>query len=476
MKQVFVTLLFVVLHQSYSTAQQTLDLRQCISFAQENSLTVKQGQLSMQTTAVTLAQSKANRLPNAVASINNSLNSGRSIDLTTYQFLQKVNFLNSLSVGGNVVLYNGGRLNNTIKQNEFSLAANQADINQTLNDLALSVSQAYLSVLVAEETMSTLLDQAKITDDQMKRTLRLIEAGNLPANATLDIEAQQARNEQNMVTGQNNVDLAYLTLKQAMNMDLNANIKISVPANLAIPEISGFATPESIFMTAEQNQHNIKAGLLREEAAKVGVKVAKASRLPTISGSYQLVSNYSALAQQANGVTVREQALYNVDIPGIGTYPSITFSQPAATYGPYSYGSQIKDNFNQQIGINISVPIYDRRQARSDRERAEISVKSAELATQQTRINLKADITRALASAKAALKRYQATRKSVEAQELSFANVQKRYAAGTGNSFEVNTAQNNLAVSKSDLIQAKYDYIFRLKILDFYQGKTISLD
>jgi outer membrane protein len=457
----------ILLSFSSLFAQEEWDLSRCIKYAQENSLQVEQSNISLQNTALNKLQAEKSRYPNASASINPSVNSGRSIDLSSYQFVQKVNFFTSFSLGANMLLYNGGRINNTIKQENINIQAAQEDLKQINNNLALSISNAYLSILLAEETLKAAEEQKKQIETQLAQTQKLINAGSLAAMNAFDMEAQLAKQDLAIVNSQNAKDMSYLNLKQLMNYDFTKDLKIVVP-ELVVPENPTFLTLDALYNKALGNQPNIKAGELQEESAKIGVDIAKSALKPSLSAFANLGTNYSGNGQHSVG-TETYTVYQTVNIPQIGDIV-IPFEQKIAINERNPFFNQVKENFNQQVGLSLSVPIYSQQRSKIGIQRAELAVKNASLMTEQKKVQLKNDIANALASAKAAQKRYQAATKSLAATNKTLEAIQKKFTAGSANTFETTTAQNNLTLITNELLQAKYEYLFRIKILEFYEG------
>ncbi len=467
-------ILFLLLGHFALQAQETWDLEKCIRYAQENSLLIKQNAINVENNKLDLTLAKRSRLPTADATLSQSLNFGRSIDPTTNTFQQQTIYANGYGISGGVPIYNGGRINHSIDQTEVSVRAAEEDLANVQNNLALNVAQAYLNVLLAEEAILALQEQQKQTENQMANTRKMIAAGTLPANTIFDLEAQLARNEQNIVNGQNAIDLAYLSLKQIMNFDPYTPILISKP-NINVLETAEVISAEAIYSLAEQNQPNIRANELREESARINVEVAQSALKPQINGFYQFQTNYSSLGKEVTGFTPVQQNLGDVEIPNVGTFPLLITTQ-APTLRNTPYFNQLGDNFRQAVGVSLSVPIYNGDRNKIQIERAKLGVVSAEIASEQSKVQLKADINQAIANARAALKRYNAALKTVNALEQALGNTRKRFDAGAASAFELTTAENSLLVSRAELIQSKYDYIFRLKILDFYEGKPIVLE
>jgi outer membrane protein len=448
-------------------AQETYDLARCVRQALDNSIQLKQAELNLENAALDNRGARQGRLPAVNASASQVFNFGRSIDPTQNTFVQRTVRANSFSVSGSVPIYNGGQISNNIKRTEFAAAAAAEDADELANDLALQVAQAYLNTLLAEEALQALGDQRKQTENQLAQTEKLIRAGALPANAVLDLEAQLARQDLNIVNGQNAVDLAYLSLSQLMQLPFGTEFRVQKP-QIPMPATAVFPTAKELYEMTEPRQPGIRAGEWREQSARMAVKVAQGAGLPSLVGFVNFQTNYSNLGQRIGGFAPQYDTLL-VDIPNTGQVP-VTFISQVPQFENNPFFSQLDQNFSQQVGISLSVPIYNQGRVKNNVARAELSVLGAEYATDLQRQQLFAEISQALLNAKSAWKRYEAAQKSVAAAETAYANAEKRFNAGTGNPFELTNAQNVLALSKIESIQAKFEYLFRQKVVEFYQG------
>ncbi len=452
-------------------------LQQCIEYAQDNNLAVQQTELNVQNSEITLHQSKMARYPNLNASTSLGLNSGRFFDPVSNAPATQTSQFNSLGLNTGMILYQGGRIKNSIKQSKINLEAAELDVEQSVQDMALQVSQAYLQVLLAKEQLESARANYEQVQKQLDQTLKMINAGMLPANNKLDLEAQQARSEQAVVAAENLLDISLITLKQSMSYDLSKDLNIETPeVEWEETDLSSISVQE-IYQSSLNNQPNIQAGLLREESAEIGVDLAKAGKLPTITLFGGVNTSYSSLAQTIDGFTTQTFSQpFDLEIPGQPTLSgSFNTSSDVPTFKKQPYFDQISNNLGQNVGVSVNIPIWNNHTNKSNIERAQIQKESIRIQNELLRQRLMIDIQNAYANALAAQKTYQAALKSNNSLKTSLENTQKRYNLGSANAFELNTATNNVVLAESELIRAKYDYIFRLKILDFYQGKPIKL-
>ncbi len=451
-------------------------LQECIQYARENNLTLRQAQYDIRTAELTKQENQFSRMPSLNASARGGYQFGRTIDPTTNTFNnQRIGF-NSYSLDANVIVYNGGRINNAVQQSDLNMRAAQLQAEATSNDIALNIASAYLSILLAEEQLDNARANLELSQEQLEQTDQLIDAGSLPINNRLDILSQIALNEQAIIDAQNQVAINYLNLKQLMQLDPNEELQIVAPEFIELPED---VNPQNlqldeIYTTALQTQPQIRAADLRMKSAVIGKDVARAGFLPSLSLFANLNSNYSSAFSSPIVEVVQsppQQAFIN------GDPATISFLSPTAVdFEQINYTDQIDQNFGQVVGVNLSVPIYSRHSNRINMERARLNVLNQEVANEQQRQQLKTNVQRAIADARAAYQSLAAADRSVEAAEVAYDNAEKRYDLGAINTLELTTARNTLDRARIDYIRAKYQYLFNIKTVDFYLGKALTLE
>ena len=457
-------------------AQETWTLERCINQAQENSRIVKQSQIAVKNAELIKKQDDWARYPSVSANTNLGFNFGRSVNPSTYSFENSTTNYNSWGISAGATLYNGGRINNQIKQSAIDIKAAQADLDQSVSNISLSVAQAYLQILLNEEQYENSRKRLQTSQSQLDRIDKQIKAGQLPSNAIYDLQAQAARDEQQIVAASNNVEIGYLNLKNLLELSPETPFKIERP-RIVIPtnvNPDGFMF-KTIYNQALNNQPQIRAADLRIKSAEMAVKIAQSALLPVLSVSANLNSNYSnTILDFTKAKTVVVPVDQQVIINGQTT--KVTFLQPQATDAPKKpYASQLGDNFGQGIGLNLSIPIFNGFSRQIGLQRQKLNVESQMLILDRDKQQLKTDVQNAIANARSAKKQYEAVQKTFDAQKAAFDAAEKRFQIGTSNSFEFAQSKNTLDTAERDLTVAKYDYLFRLKIVEFYEGKKLSL-
>jgi outer membrane protein len=477
MNNAFLISLICLLWSLPLAAQEQWSLERCIKYAMDNSISVKQSALNVANSELTDAQNKSDRLPNLNASGSYGLNLGRSINPYTNAFETRTSQYNSLGLNSGVTVYNGGRIRNSILQGQHDLSAARYDLQQTTENIALLVAQAYLSILLSEEQLGNAQRQLDDSNAQLQRTEKLIAAGSLPAANRSDLLSQVALDEQRVVEAQNSLDANYLNLKQLLQIDTDVPFEIERP-QIALPTNEGAGVSmSSVFATARNRQPSILAGEERVKSAEIGVDIARAAKLPTVSFGLGLSTNYSDVARNANLVSA--ETTYNPIsiIRQDGSTELIQFPSYSTvfSYSKIPYFEQIWNNLGGGVQLNVNVPIFDRNNAKIATQRARLNATNAALSLRQAEQDLRTDVQRAVADVRAADKQLAASIKTQAAAKMAFQNAEKRYQLGAGSFFDYSIAKNSLANAESSVLVARYDYIFKLKILDFYQGKPLRL-
>jgi outer membrane protein len=456
--------------------QEVWSLQRCIGHAQEQNLSLQQARANVRVTQLAESQAKASRLPSINANVNLSEQFGRTIDPTTNSFVNQGIFSNSLGVSASLPLYQGGQISNSIKQARWDAQAAEADAQQNANTLALSVAQAYLSILLAQEQLENAQNRVGLSQKQLTNTQKLIDAGTVPMADKFNVIAQIARDEQTAVVAQNSLDLSYLNLKQLLQLEPDYPLEVERP-NFVLPssdELSGLALAP-LYATAQNTQPSIAAGQFRIKSAESGIDVARAGYLPSVSLFANLNSFYSS--QNRTSIPTGNfttGAPSPVVINGVPTTLAFVFPETNRELVPYV--DQLDQTFGQGVGLSVNIPIYQNGRVRLSVERARLGLLSAQLQNNQTQQQLKNDIQTALNNARAARKQLDAAQKTFDATQTAYQNMEKRHALGAVNTLELNTAKNSMDIAENDLVVAKYDYLFRLKIVDFYLGKPLLIN
>lgn len=456
--------------------QEIWSLQRCVQHALDNSLSLQQSRLDLKQSEIDLNTAKLERIPSVSASSGYTFSFGKRIDPTTNDFINQQFNNQNMSLNAGVVVYNGGRIRNQIRQAQLDRRAARFESEQMENDIALEVAQSYLAILFAIENSSNARRSLEESRAQLDQIEKMIQAGSRPKNARLDLIAQEAQNEQLLIAAENEIELSYLTLKHLLQLDDTYDLQIEAPdVNVPADYNAEALDAQQIYEQALEWQPRVRAGDLRRENAEIGVLLAKTTMLPNISIGGSLLSNYSSLARR-QGDLIGSRLLSQPGIFINGEPVSFEVQSPTFDFNKVSYLDQLDENFGYGFGVSLNIPIFSQGQGKAGLESAELNVVRTEITNKQVKNELKTEIQRSVADVKAAKKQYEAAIRTAEATRVAYEDTQKRFDLGVANSFELTTAQNILDQAEVDLLISKYDYIFKTKVLDYYQGKPIILN
>lgn len=447
-------------------------LEECINYALDHNVNIKKQYLNVNYQEEILNQSKLGILPNVNAFASHGYNWGQRVDPFTNEFATDRVRSNNLYLQGDVNLFSGMQQLNTIKKNKILLDKAQYDSDAYKDDISISVATEYLQTLYYLEFVTIAKNQIEITNLQVERTRKLVDAGTLAKGDLLTIEAQQASEELSLVEAENNLSLAYLNLTQLLELPTTAGFEIEKP-EIGLVEPTALFTPEKIYNQALENRPEIKSAELGVESSIATLKIAKGSYYPRLSLSGSLGSGYSG----ANKVGFDEYQF----LPQIGKTQSgePVFANDTYTgYGGYKakpFDDQLSENLNETVGLNLSIPIFNGWSARSNVAQAQIGIENANLDLELQKNNLYKTIQQAYNDATAASNKNKAAQKKVKATTESFKYAEQKFNIGLINSVDYNNAKKEYNNALSELIQAKYDFVFRTTVIDFYLGKPLTL-
>lgn len=425
-----------------SFSQETWSLEKCIEYALTNNLQIKQSRLDMEIADENVLQSKGQFLPSVNGNAYHQFNYGRTIDPYTNQFATDWVQSSNFSIGADLVLFNGLQNYRNYQQNKYALEASRSGLKSTEYDIILSITQAYMEILFTIENLKVAYSQVATTEQQVERTRKLVNAGSSAQSDLLDIEAQLANEELNVVDLENQQSISYLNLLQLLQLSGETDFAIETPDSTSTVPEQLPPSPEGIIGIALSSYPSLQQAEYQKLNAESYLRLTRGGYSPTLSLSGRIATGYS----------------------GIRTYD---FSTEVMTFG-----DQFDVNLNRTIGFNLTVPIFNRFTTYTNVGKAKIQLEQANTAFEQEEQRIRQTIEQAYADAKAAYKRYYATEKSMRALEMSFNYAEKRFDVGAINAVDYTVAKNNLTQAQADLIRAKYEYRFRFLILQLYKGET----
>jgi len=471
---------------SFTTSAQTTekwDLRRCIEYAMKNSITVRQADITARTTEIALKQNQLTQIPNLNFNVSNGFSFGRTLDRTTNVYVSRSAMFQQLSMQSNAVLFNFNSQRNTIDAGKLTLERDRAFVNKARNDIGLMVAQQYLRSLLSKEQVELSRVVLRQTQFQLDNTRKLVEAGSLPEINAAELEATEARDSATVIQTNAQFQLDLLSLKAMLNLPADYPFELDAPPVESIPVDNILEQdPAAVFAMAMNSQPQIKANTLSLAAGQKLLAARKGQMYPTLSAFGQLNSNFNQFFLRTTGFNITgEQALGtfaksgNDRLPVFGpTGTQITENRSFSQLWQ-GYGQQLNDQFGKGIGLALNVPIFNGWSARANVERAKLDIERNKLSIERDTLQLKQDVYNAYQSALGAYQTYLARVKAVQTAERSFELASKRYNIGVMQTIEWLSNQNNLTRARIDKLVAQYNYVFSMKVLEFYKGQGLRL-
>ena len=454
------------------------DLQRAVDYAVQNNISVKQSDVQARITALQTKLAKGATIPNLNFNTQAGYNFGRNVDPTSNQFTNQKTFFQSYGLQTNVTLFNWFNIKNQVKAAQANEEASQLDIDRVRNDISLNVVAAYLQLLLATEQINIAKAQIALSDSQRIITRKQVEAGSMPELNAAQIESQLALDSSTYITAVSSMQQNKLQLIALLNLDAKQPFEVSIPDldKIPLPPLSELE-PDVLFQTATTTQPQQQVDSLRIISNQYTIKATKGAMYPTLSGFASLGSQYSSnypsyhidsfpVNQKVGAVTVGDSS-YNVFNPTTAYFQTV---------GKVPYFRQVTNlSFGQSIGLQLNVPIFNGRQLRTNYERAKLNLENSRLQLALDNQTLQQNIYTARANAEAAIQKFYSNQKAASYAEYANDLSRKRYEIGMLSTSDYLVVQNNLATSRFNLAAARYDYIFRIKLLEYYKFGKVQL-
>jgi outer membrane protein len=465
-----------------SSAQQKWNLKTIVDYAMANNINVKLNEVTAKISDISTKQSKLSQYPNASFSTNTGLNSGNNQDPTTFQRITQTYLNAGFQLQTSADIFNFYSKRNTIAANELDGKVAMATIEKTKSDIALLAANAYLQILLSIEQEKITTVRIKQTQAQLDNTRKLVKAGALPELNASQLEAQLAQDSLNYITAKGNTSVNIYQLKSLMNIDAGAAFDVDTPPIDKIPlEPIASLQPDYVYDMAVKNLPQQLVNDYKIKAAEKRVAVAKAAFYPTLSAFGALGSSYIAASSAAvspvfNGF--KPSGLI-ADAGGGVQYnvlqPDISFIKNGGRVRTGNFFGQVENNFQKSIGISVRVPIFSGGVQKSNFAISKLNINTLQYLEQQDNQKLKQDIYQAYNAAIIALEKFSASKKSIEISELNLNYASKRFNVGMLSTFDLITTQNNLLTAQLQYALNQFDYVFKMKVLEFYKGQGLRL-
>jgi len=441
----FLILIFtsLLLSQGLIFSQQKVwSLEECIRYAIDNNIQIKQQSIQTKVQNNSLDLAKMKLVPTLNGQGSHDYSFGRALDQNTYQFYNQTLQSDYFYLGGSVPVFNGLQNYNTIQKNKYLVLASEQDLQDISDNVALNVALVYLQILLNKELVAANENQLNITLQQIEKTKKLVDAGSVAKGNLLQIEAQAAQEELSLINTQNQLETSYLNLTQLLELKTPGGFEIEVPEIMVDPNSVITGNIDDIYQIAEGNRPEIKSSQMKLTASEYDLKIAKGAMSPRLSINYSVNTRYTYISGFNNE----------------------------------SFSTQIKNNRNSGVGLTMSIPILNGWQVNKNISNSALSVENSQYALEGTKKTLYKNIQQAYTDAVAALKKYNSSLKAVASTEESFRYTEQKFNVGMVTSVDYNAAKTQLLNSESDRSQAKYEYIFKTKVLDFYKGMPLNLN
>jgi outer membrane protein len=478
MNKIVLYCFFFILSTHYFTVAQSKKwtLEECVQYAFENNITIKQTELDSQISELDRSTAIGNFLPSINGNATHSWNIGLNQNITTGLLENQTTQFTSAGLNAGIDIYKGLQNQNRFRRAQLSIIGAQFQLLKIKDDIALNVANAYLQILFNIENLKVQQEQLAIDEKQLQRTEELVNSGSLPKGDILDIKATLASDRQRIINAENTLLISKLSLSQLLQLDKFQDFDVAEVTNEANPSDVMLQSPEAILAKARENRMELKIAKNNVSIAEKDVKIAIGSYQPTIQGFY----SFSTRASYADRITGIQIDQLNPIVPTgsfvnvAGTNFDVFEANRSFVFGKAApIFDQFSDNKGHNFGLQMSVPILNGFSARINVARNKVTLLKSKLALDQTEQDLERTIFTVYTDANGALKAFEAAKQTLEARENAYNYAKERYAVGMMNAFDFNQSQSLYATAQSELLRTKYDFIFRTKIVEFYFGLPI---
>lgn len=445
-------------------------LEECVTYAIQNNISIKQSELDSKMALIDKKSAVGRFLPSLNASASHSWNIGLNQDITTGLLQNKTTQFTSAGANVGIDIYSGLQNQNTLRKANLSIVAAKYQLVKMKEDIALNVANAFLQVLFNKENLKVQKEQLRINEKQYARSEELVKAGSIPRGDLLDVKATLALNNQNVITAENSLLISKLSLSHLLQLKDFENFDVVDDTDVKDENNIMAQTPSAIYEKAFEGRTELKIARTNLEIAEKNVAIAKGAFQPTLQGFYSFNSRV-AYSDRVTGVI--PNASNPTSIVGFveGTNQNVLSPNFTRVLGnPAPFFDQFNTNKGQSFGMQLSVPIFNGFSARNNVERSKVSLERSKIAVEQQNLDLQRNVYTAFADAKGALNAYESSVAALEARQGAYNYATEKYSVGLMNSFDFNQSQTLLTNAQSEVLRTKYDYIFKIKILEFYFG------
>lgn len=475
-KSLFLFITSGILLFNEARAQEKFTLEQCVNYALEHNLTIKQARFSQAISEEDLRYSKYNLLPSINGQASQNFNKGRNINPQTNLYVDQNLNSTYLSANADLVIFSGLQKLNQIKQNKYALLSQQSNVEKSKQDITLNVVSEFLSTLFNQELVRNYTNQLEVSKGQVEVAQKKADVGTITEADLLQFKAQQSTDEFNLTTAENQLTISLLNLRQLLNISADKPFEIIRPSEAELLSVETQYNAMNVYSEALKINPEIKRLEYLRLSSEKSLAVARGSYYPTLTIGASYSTNYSSIAELTTR-TPGDPAATEFYIPGTGGAPNTPVWGPTvnATSSPISFKDQIKNNVGSALGFTLRVPIFNGLQIRTGVNRSKIDYENSIVSEELAKNQLNKTVTQAVADLSTAEKKFQSAQSSFESLKKAYEYSQKRFDVGLINSLDLNIAKTNYSKAESESLQAKYDMIFKSKVIDYYLGKPLTL-
>lgn len=445
-------------------------LEECVTYAIQNNISIKQSELDSKMALIDKKSAVGRFLPSLNASASHSWNIGLNQDITTGLLQNKTTQFTSAGANVGIDIYRGLQNQNTLRKANLSIVAAKYQLVKMQEDVALNVANAFLQVLFNKENLKVQKEQLRINEKQYVRSEELVKVGSIPRGDLLDVKATLALNNQNVITAENSLLISKLSLSHLLQLKDFENFDVVDDTDVKDANNIMAQTPSAIYEKAFEGRTELKIARTNLEIAEKNVAIAKGAFQPTLQGFYSFNSRV-AYSDRVTGVIPNTSNPTSIVGFVEGTNQNVLSPNFTRVLGnPAPFFDQFNTNKGQSFGMQLSVPIFNGFSARNNVERSKVSLERSKIAVEQQNLDLQRNVYTAFADAKGALNAYESSVAALEARQGAYNYATEKYSVGLMNSFDFNQSQTLLTNAQSEVLRTKYDYIFKIKILEFYFG------
>ena len=449
-KLILVALLFVGITTSAQTKKWTL--QECVDYAIKNNISIQQSELDLETTAIGKKAAIGSFLPSINANASHSWNIGLNQNITTGLLQNQTTQFTSAGLNSNITIYNGLQNQNKLRKANLSIIAAQYQVSKMKDDISLNVANTFLQILFNKENLKVQKEQLSNDEKQQKKSEELVAAGVVARGDLLDVKATVALDKQKVIAAENNLFLSNLSLAQLLQIEDFQTFDIADVDYQASSSATMLEKPESIVEKAKQDRVELKIAKANLELAEKDVKIAKGAFQPSVTGFYSFSSRVSY-----------SDRILGVDGNGV---PIIS--------GPLPFFDQFSNNKGHNFGVQLNIPILNGFSAKNNVDRFKIALDRSKISEKQAVLDLERSVYTAITNARGAMNAYEAAVAAFDARKEAFNYAKEKFAVGMMNSFDYTQSQTLFTNAQSEVLRTKYDYIFKVKIVEFYFGIPIT--